>query len=275
MPVRAPDGTLLLFETYQRRDAVEATGRRIWLPFAVLLLASLVLLWLVQVPLAWRLGRRLQGRQRSARRSSSTPSRRRPTSGAGSRPTSTTAPSRTSPASRTRSAPRPRRRRRPRRARRFATRRRRPATRCAASGRCSSRSTRPTCGRAGSNRRWATSWHGSSARVATELEIDDGRLTADDERLVYRAAAEALRNVERHAGADERRSRAPDGGRRHPARRPRRRCRLLGRGAERRRADGHVGLSLLEEFAARAGANVEVRSAPGAGTTFTLELPHR
>ena len=44
---------------------------------------------------------------------------------------------------------------------------------------------------------------------------------------------------------------------------------------ERRRAEGHVGLSLLEELAARAGADVEVRSAPGAGTTFTLELPHR
>ena len=63
VPVRAPDGTLLLFETYQRRSEVAATGRRIWLPFAVLLLGSLVLLWLVQVPLAWRLGRRLQRTQ--------------------------------------------------------------------------------------------------------------------------------------------------------------------------------------------------------------------
>ena len=63
LPVRASDGTPLLFETYQRRSAVAATGRRIWLPFAALLLASLVLLWLVQVPLAWRLGRRLRRTQ--------------------------------------------------------------------------------------------------------------------------------------------------------------------------------------------------------------------
>jgi two-component system nitrate/nitrite sensor histidine kinase NarX len=42
-----------------------------------------------------------------------------------------------------------------------------------------------------------------------------------------------------------------------------------------RRDDGHVGLSLLEELAARAGAAVEVRSTPGAGTTFALEVPRR
>ena len=63
LPIRAPDGTPLLFETYQRRSAVAATGRRIWLPFAALLLGSLVLLWLVQVPLAWRLDRRLRRTQ--------------------------------------------------------------------------------------------------------------------------------------------------------------------------------------------------------------------
>ena len=52
LPIRAPNGTPLLFETYQRRSAVASTGRRIWLPFAALLLGCLVLLWLVQVPLA-------------------------------------------------------------------------------------------------------------------------------------------------------------------------------------------------------------------------------
>ena len=43
---------------------------------------------------------------------------------------------------------------------------------------------------------------------------------------------------------------------------------------ERRREEGHVGLSLLEELAARAGGRLAVRSAPGDGTTFELELPH-
>ena len=63
LPIRAPDGTPLVFETYQRSEQVRSTGRRIWLPFAGLLLASLVLLWLVQVPLAWRLARRLRRSQ--------------------------------------------------------------------------------------------------------------------------------------------------------------------------------------------------------------------
>ena len=40
LPVRAPDGTPLLFETYQRTSAVASTGRRIWMPFAALLLAA-------------------------------------------------------------------------------------------------------------------------------------------------------------------------------------------------------------------------------------------
>ncbi|HEX6724575.1 MAG TPA: histidine kinase, partial [Gaiella sp.] len=63
LPIRVPDGTPLLFETYQRRSAVASTGRRIWMPFAALMLGSLVLLWLVQVPLAWRLDRRLRRSQ--------------------------------------------------------------------------------------------------------------------------------------------------------------------------------------------------------------------
>ena len=42
---------------------------------------------------------------------------------------------------------------------------------------------------------------------------------------------------------------------------------------ERRREEGHVGLSLLEELAARAGGRVDVRSTPGEGTTFRLIFP--
>ena len=61
--IRAPDGAPLLFETYQRSSALISSGRQIWRPFAVALLASLFLLWLIQVPLAWRLARRLQRSQ--------------------------------------------------------------------------------------------------------------------------------------------------------------------------------------------------------------------
>ena len=47
-----------------------STGRRIWLPFAGLLVAALVLLWLLQVPLAWRLGHRLRRTQEDRERCS-------------------------------------------------------------------------------------------------------------------------------------------------------------------------------------------------------------
>src|SRR5215204_1884226 len=46
--LRAPDGTPLLFETYQRGNALVAEGRDVWLPFAVPVLATLVLLGVVQ-----------------------------------------------------------------------------------------------------------------------------------------------------------------------------------------------------------------------------------
>ena len=42
---------------------------------------------------------------------------------------------------------------------------------------------------------------------------------------------------------------------------------------EQSRAEGHVGLSLLEELASRMGGALDVRSAPGEGTSFVLEVP--
>ena len=38
-------------------------------------------------------------------------------------------------------------------------------------------------------------------------------------------------------------------------------------------AEGHLGLSLLEDLAAREGARLDVQSEPGRGTVFTLEVP--
>ena len=42
---------------------------------------------------------------------------------------------------------------------------------------------------------------------------------------------------------------------------------------ERSRADGHVGLVLVEELAARMDATLDVQSTPGHGTSFVLEVP--
>ena len=38
-------------------------------------------------------------------------------------------------------------------------------------------------------------------------------------------------------------------------------------------AEGHVGISLLEDVAARMGGRLVVTSEPGAGTSFVLEVP--
>jgi signal transduction histidine kinase len=42
---------------------------------------------------------------------------------------------------------------------------------------------------------------------------------------------------------------------------------------ESRRAEGHVGLTLLEGLVQQAGGTLEVRSSPGHGTTVELEVP--
>ena len=276
LPIRAPDGTPLLFETYQRRSAVASTGRRIWMPFAALLLGSLLLLWLVQVPLAWRLGRRLQRTQAEREAllvravEASDDERRRIAADLHDGPVqdlagisyslSAAAQTEESPATRS------------------------TLEHAAAGTRDAMRRLRsllveihpPNLRASGLEAALADLLAPLQARgVETELRVDAPLgLDEEAERIVYRAAAEALRNVARHAGADriavsverdEIRVRlvvADDGAGFGPEDR------------ERRREEGHVGLSLLEELAARAGGRLDVRSAPGEGTTFELELPH-
>jgi signal transduction histidine kinase len=63
LPIQTPDGTKVLFEAYFRYETVEASGRRIWQSFAPVTLGALVVLQLVQIPLAWSLARRLRQRQ--------------------------------------------------------------------------------------------------------------------------------------------------------------------------------------------------------------------
>ena len=62
--IRAPDGRRLLFESYQPFSSIAASGRRTWLRFLPALLGVLLLLELVQVPLAYLLARRLRDRER-------------------------------------------------------------------------------------------------------------------------------------------------------------------------------------------------------------------
>jgi signal transduction histidine kinase len=61
--IRALDGTQVLFESYFRYDAVNEAGLAVWQKFAPIALGSLVVLQLVQIPLAWSLARRVRRQQ--------------------------------------------------------------------------------------------------------------------------------------------------------------------------------------------------------------------
>jgi signal transduction histidine kinase len=99
-------------------------------------------------------------------------------------------------------------------------------------------------------------------------------LPPEAESLAYRMAQEAVRNIVRHAG-DARhvvicvsrargavRVEVSDDGPGFDA-----------SGLEQRRAEGHVGLRLLRDLTEDAGGRLVVRSAPGAGTSLALEVP--
>jgi two-component system, NarL family, sensor kinase len=276
--VRAPDGTPLLFETYQQRTSVAASGRRIWLPFAGLLFLSLVLLWLVQVPLAWRLARRLRRSQLDRERllvravEASADERARiaadlhegvvqdlagisySLSAAADRAGPSVSPDLSS------------------------------AMHEAAVG------TRDSMWRL---RSLLVDIHPPNLRasgldaaltdllsplkgqgVETSLSVTENGTLADEvEQLIYSAAGEALRNVRKHAWArsvsvtvDRADGRARlevvDDGRGFTAEERRR-----------SRAEGHVGLSLFEELAERMNGRLDVESSPGRGTRFVLEVP--
>jgi two-component system NarL family sensor kinase len=61
--VRTPTGTRLLFETYQPYTVISDASRRMWLSSLPVLVAGLVLLYLIQAPLAYRMARRLRRSQ--------------------------------------------------------------------------------------------------------------------------------------------------------------------------------------------------------------------
>jgi signal transduction histidine kinase len=60
LPIRTRAGSPVLFESYSRYTSVAASGRRVWREFAPAIIGGLLLLELVQVPLAVRLSRRLR-----------------------------------------------------------------------------------------------------------------------------------------------------------------------------------------------------------------------
>jgi signal transduction histidine kinase len=273
--IRAPSGRPLLFETYQRSSALVSSGRDIWLPFATALLGGLLLLWLIQVPLAWRLARRLQRSHAERERllvlavEASADERRRIAADlhdgvvqdlAGMSYSLSAAAGPDRPAADFRAV----------------------LHAAASTTRGAIRQLRsllveihpPNLRSAGLETALRDLLAPLSARgVESEVDLGGIELDPDSELLVFRAAREAIRNVQHHAQAASVAVtlRSVDGS-----------VRLVvaddGVGftdadRERRRSQGHLGLELLAELAARRGGSLAVRPRPDGGTTFVFEVP--
>jgi two-component system NarL family sensor kinase len=59
LPILTPSGSRVLFEAYLRFSTVEATGRNLWVKFLPALIGALIVLQLIQLPLAYSLARRV------------------------------------------------------------------------------------------------------------------------------------------------------------------------------------------------------------------------
>ena len=213
--IRAPDGRRLLFESYQPFSSIAASGRRTWLRFLPALLGVLLLLELVQVPLAYLLARRLRDARARARRAPAARARR-----VGGR----AAADRARPARRPGADPRRRRvlarrggradrRRTTRRSARWSTTRpagrARPCASCAARSSTSTprRSSAPGC--APRSATCSTAW--PARGIETRCDVPrDLRLPPEVEALLFRVARESLHNVRKHAAAGARRGPARD-----------------------------------------------------------------
>jgi two-component system, NarL family, sensor kinase len=62
--IRGPDGSRLLYEDYERSSTISASSKHRWKSLLPALIGALLILYLVQVPLAYSLARRLRARQR-------------------------------------------------------------------------------------------------------------------------------------------------------------------------------------------------------------------
>jgi len=282
--IRTPDGRQVLFEIYERYGAVRANASRLLRAFAPPLLGGLLVLLLLQVPLAWALARRLRREhaQREALLASaieaSDRERRQIAADLHDGVVQDLAGVAfgLAPAA-------------------DAAQRRGDATEAAALRDAGERLRQgvrdlrtllleihpPNLASAGLDAALSDLLSPlEAAGVQTRLEVDPRALPherdADDAAmaLIYRVAREAVRNTREHGDAQAvsiALTCAAPGVARLVVRDDGRGFALSDR--ERAQTAGHVGLRLLEELAAQAGGALSVDSAPGAGTTVTLELP--
>jgi two-component system NarL family sensor kinase len=278
-PIRTPNGTPVLFEIYQQYSSVSTSARQLLGALAPPLLGGLAVLLLFQLPLAWSMARNLQRGHREREGllanavEASDHERRRIAADLhdgvvqdvagvafGLAPAAAAAEQRGDRAGAT------------------------ALQSAMATLRQSVRALRtllveihpPTLASAGLHAALSDLLSPlQGAGIATELHVDEQAAAGPNgDALVYRVAREALRNVQSHADADSVRidvTRLPAGT-----------TRLVvaddGRGfapgaREERAADGHVGLTLLEDLVRQAHGTLAVRSQPGRGTTVELEVP--
>jgi signal transduction histidine kinase len=269
VPIRTPNKTQVLFEIYQRFSSVSASASRLVRAFGPPLLGGLVVLLLFQVPLAWRLVRRLQRGHAERERllagaiEASDAERRRIASDLHDGVVQDLAGVAFGLAPMAADA-----------AKRGDEEEARVLSESVATLRQGVRDMRTllveihpprleTAGLAPVLDDLLSPLR--AAGFETELHVQEG---GPNDPLVYRVAREALRNVRDHSGARRvevnvtpQKLVVQDDGRGFDA-------------AERarRREGGHVGLSLLEDLVTQSGGRLTVNSAPDAGTTVTLEL---
>ncbi len=267
-------GTPLLFEAYFRYSGVTDVGRHLWAQFAPITIGALIVLELIQIPLAWSMARRLQASQRERERllrhalEASDAERRRIASDLHDGVVQELTGVSLSLAAQGRSD----------------SIDRRQALDASAAIRASIKSLRsllveiypPNLQEEGLQSAIGDLLSGLEARgIATRLDAEMGEDAVDAEAsaLVYRVAQEALRNVVSHAAATQVRVmlRVADGS-----------IRLIvdddGRGFSagtlgERTADGHVGLRSLAGLVADLAGTLDVRSEPGDGTRVEVSIP--
>ncbi len=270
LPIQTPRGLPLRYEAYYRSSFISARGRRILREFAPPMLGGLLLLALIQLPLAWWLARRVQRgqdeRERLLRRAieASDVERRRIARDLHDGVVQDLAAVSFSLSAAAEGAPPP----------------------YDAELREAASETRhgigqlrtllvdiypPELHRAGLEAALTDVLASASARgLETALEVDpDAALGRETEALFFRVAQEAIRNSVKHAGAKHVRVsvQAEDG-----------RARLEvdddGRGFDPATAgaDGHFGLRSVEELVREAGGRLEVDSAPGEGARVSVEV---
>ncbi|BBY85208.1 sensor histidine kinase [Mycolicibacterium tokaiense] len=277
--VHTPDGTPLLFEIYQRFSAVSASGTRLLSALAPVLIGAVVVLLLFQVPLAYSMARRLQRGYRDREQllanaiAASTGERRRIAAGLhdgvvqdlagvafGLAPLADAAARRGDEAEA-------------------------GALRDAAvTLRNGIRDLRTLLVEIHPPNLHATGLHVALSDLLSPLQADGitTTLTIDeefgdhpDDALLYRVAREAVHNARLHAAAstvdvsvhreeDTVRLDVADNG--HGFSDDERRART---------AEGHVGLTLLDEVVTQADGVLAVHSTPGAGTTVSVRMPLR